>query len=352
MNLGVLLDVTAIIIKFMCEYDINSFLSINKAFLKLKNFIIWETNVEMSKVIMLDYSNRFKNITFSIWDKTIYENSLKRFPQITFNEMISLCFESSQTINIKRCVGIRVVKCNWQSLNLDRKTNFMLQLIPKSITHYNFDFYYGPGKQIFDCTKYIPSFVTHLTFNNKFISFVINFPSNLKYLKICNMDIFEVRILNIFPKIGKIPNLEYLSVKRAFSTNEIYPFVKKLKTNFELSNIDIKKSFPNITHLTIHNYLFFNLNSIPQSVTHLSFKECFHKYINFVPHHITHLKVDHFFDGKININPECTSIFFGKKFNQSIKQESLEHLSYLKLSSEYEFMDDIRQFFKGTLDIY
>jgi hypothetical protein len=345
MNPGALLDISSIMIKFMDEKSINTFLSINKTFRKLKNLIIWKTDVEMSKVIMLDYSDRFRNITFGIWDKSIYKNSLKRYPQLTFNEMISLCFKSSQTITIKTCVGIRVVKCNWTNLNLDRKLNFMYQLIPKSITHYNFDFNYGPGSQEFNCVKYVPLSVTHLTFGINFISTIINIPIHLKYLKINSADWFNI------VKLGKIPTLEYLSVRHDFVTDEIYPLVKILKINRGRPSIDIEKSFPSVTHLTIYKPFFYP-NDIPQSLKFLYLHNCHNICMDIMPHHVTHLKFDHNFNRNVNINPECVSIIFGKTFNQPIKPESLGHLGYLKLSSEYKFMDDVRQFFKGTLDIY
>src|SRR4051812_10060658 len=101
MDIGIWLDIINIIIKFMNENEVNIFLSVTRRFRKIKNLIIWETNVEMSKIIMLDYCDRFKNITFGTCHKSIYEYALKRYPNLMLNEAISLCFSSSECIIIK-----------------------------------------------------------------------------------------------------------------------------------------------------------------------------------------------------------------------------------------------------------
>jgi hypothetical protein len=308
----------------------------------------------------LDYSDRFKNITFDV-PKLICEDALKRYPKCTLNETINQCFLSSQTIIIKNYVG-KIKGRKRASLNLNPKLHIMDQLIPESITHIityvpltkfiipnritYLNINYNPIGTIFNCAKHIPLSVTHLTFGNDFESSIINIPSHLKYLKINDLGFFHIL------KLEKIPTLEYLSINHVFETHEIYPLVKTLKIIHGRDRINIKKSFPNVTHLTFYSLYFIYLINIPQTVTHLSFGKNFNYQVGDIPHHVTHLKFGHNFNRKISIHPECVSVIFGKTFNKPIKPESLGHLDYLKLSSEYKFMDDIRQFFKGRLDIY
>lgn len=232
--------------------------------------------------------------------------------------------------------------------------------LPPLLTHLSLSSYFN---QVLS----LPSFITHLTFGYLFNQPVNNLPTSLKYLavgKTFNQEIDNLpaslthlilgenfnKPLENLPPLLVLKKEMNLMLQRFFSTaiNIKYTLLHLPKTLVELSighakrndlihlssfpnlkklNLNITDSEngppvpfpPNISDLTLHNLVGYDLNLLPSTVTHLALGARFDNSLDKLPPSLISLNVGIRFNQKVDSLPlNLQYLTLGYYFNQEV----------------------------------
>lgn len=265
-----------------------------------KFFLMMTCKKNMSFNFLFNDNHNYLNILMS----PFYHN----FTNISIDSCISNMGKNSLPKNL-RCLRIYEV--------LEYYYKFNKNTIPYGITHLIFK------KNVCQpLNDYIPSSVTHLTFENDYFyigNTMENFLFNIKYLSIKCFPIDQIfnsltHLRCDFVKGSNIDVEEYLEKFLPLTVTHLYLAdmsgdvayrIPSFVTHLSIaSNLDPKVPFTipsNIIHLTFGKHFNRSIKEIiiPNSVTHLRFGNYFNRSLKYIPSSVTHLILGKYFSKKM-----------------------------------------------------